>query len=269
MLRGATTKARAISSFESPTTVARARAALSPSSRAGWQHAKSSRKSSSLKPRRTSGSATAMRAHGLSCASRSTASPWLSMRRARRCRSRWAFCATVTSHASGESGRPAAAHHDSARSTASWTASSASGSEPVNPSSFPRTLGYTRRIASACAAPLKVATASQPAVPRSRGAGLDNPLRALDGLVLIIAVNEVETDEPLLRLDERTVRDRVSAGVRLDGSGSSRFVEPGHGMELISSRRVGLERTMVCQRLLLVELGNGLRGGRASVISRA
>ena len=60
----------------------------------------------------------------------------------------------------GGIGRPAAAHHDSARSTASWTASSASGSEPVNPSSFPRTLGYTRRIASACAAPLKVATAS-------------------------------------------------------------------------------------------------------------
>jgi hypothetical protein len=78
--------------------------------------------------------------------------------------------------------------------------------------------------------------------------------RSSESLFFVVTIDEVEADEPFLRLDERTVRHVVTCRPRPHRSGCARSVEAGDRVQVFSSGRLGLERSMSGEGVLLVEV---------------
>jgi len=92
-----------------------------------------------------------------------------------------------------------------------------------------------------------------------------DPTRALDRLPFVFAIDQIEADEPLLRLDERPVRHVVTCRAHPHCSSRAWLFEPCDGQKILLHRGLVLERSVPGESLFLVELGDGLRRRRRSV----
>ena len=186
-----------MSATSRPATVRRVRATWAGRASAGWQHVKISRS-------RSSSSVSAGSSISAAAASLDGSVD------ARRSRSRARLRAVVASHAAGFGGTPSVGQRATAAAKASAVASSASDQSPVT-----RINPATMRVQSVrCALATASAAARSSSVDRPAGhrPDLDAPVvrhrvpgHVVDGLVEVVALEQVVADDPLLGLGVRPV----------------------------------------------------------------
>src|ERR1700674_2790891 len=201
--------ALAISPVVNPATARSVSATCASCESAGWQHVKISR-------RRSSASA----ASGLMSEPSSSAS-FSRYRLSRRKRSMARRRAVVISHAPGLSGMPCSGHVSRAASRLSWTTSSAMSKLPMRRTMAPTSLPASSRKTVATVASASVRASVRPSVfhdrPHFDHLAARPPLGHLDRLVEVGHLDDSETSDDLLRLDERAVGEDGLAVLEVHG----------------------------------------------------
>src|SRR4029450_10095227 len=202
MVSDSTRKARAISSVLRPPSARSVRATCASSASAGWQHMKISSSRSSG----NSGSST-------SCSSDSGSSSsfvFSARVRSRRIRSTARRRAVVVSQAPGLSGVPSRVQRSAATANASWVASSARSKSPKSPTRVARTRPHSsRKTWSISGLALHDRTHLDGAAHARRRDARGN----CRGLVEVVGLEQEETAEVLLGVDERAVAQQCIAVV--------------------------------------------------------
>src|SRR4029450_1488794 len=241
MVGSGTRKARAISAVCRPPSVRRVSATLASGDRAGWQQVKMSRSRSSTTLLRFCRSGSP----GSSVISWASSTCFWARRRSRRSRSIALLRAVVTIQAPGLEGTPALGQRSSATRNASWAAASGRSKSPstrmrvatARPDSCRKTCSTTTP-ASLCPA-----AANPPPRPLdlgglhhladvARAGGRAGDLRGeLDGLVQVLAVDQVVAAERLLGPGERPVGGERAAVLDPHGGGGGGRLQRLAGLE--------------------------------------